>query len=66
MCYDYIYSTFLLLTGSIYKSTVGLNSVFLLLNWLPYQGCKTQSSLPFIHSWENRWIYAFPKGIITK
>ena len=33
---------------------------FFLLDWLPYQGKRTQSALLFIHSQkENRWIHAF-------
>ena len=31
-------------------SITGLNSVFLLLDWLLYQGLRTQSALLFIHS----------------
>ena len=38
--------------------------VFLLLDLLPHQGWRTQSALPFTHSWrENNWIHTFPKGI---
>ena len=34
--------------------------VFLLLDWLPHQGWRTQSVLQFTHSWkENNWIDAF-------
>ena len=38
--------------------------VFLLLDWLPHQGWRSQSALLFTHRWrENNWIHTFPKGI---
>ena len=38
--------------------------VFLLLDYLPNQGWRTQSTLLFTHCWrENNWIHIFPKGI---
>ena len=37
---------------------------FFILEELPNQGWRTQSSLLFTHSWkENHWINTFPKGI---
>ena len=39
-------------------------SVFLLLDWLPNQGLRTQSTLLFSHSWrENNWSHTFPEDI---
>ena len=46
------------------QSLAGLNSVFLLLDWLPYQDEKAQSVLLITHGWrENSWSYTFPKDI---
>ena len=53
-------------TMSIFKrSLTGFwFGVFLLLDWLPNRGLRTQSSLLFIHSWtENNWNHTFPKDI---
>ena len=43
------------------RSFIGLNSVFLLLNWLSYKGLRTQSALLLIYS-QNSWIHAFLRG----
>ena len=44
-------------TRSIFKSLMGLNSVFLLLDWLPYHGWRAQSTLLYTHDWkDNSWI----------
>ena len=37
--------------------------LFLLLDWLPHQGQRAQTLLPFFHSWKkNTWIHTFPNG----
>ena len=44
----------------------GLNSVFLLREWLPNQSRRIQSVLLFTHSWrENNSVHTFSKGIST-
>ena len=55
-------------TSSIPKQGIaGLNSVSFLLDWLPYQGWRTQFALLFTHGWRvEEWIHAFPKNISTK
>ena len=52
---------------SIFKrGLTGLNSVFLLPDYLPRQGWRTQSVLLFTHNWrENNWNHTFPKGSST-
>ena len=38
--------------------------VFLLLDWLPNQGQRSQFPLLFTHRWwENSWIHSFTKGM---
>ena len=39
--------------------------VFILLDWLPNQGERTQSALLFTHNWrENNWIYTFSRLLV--
>ena len=50
--------------GQFLSSLTGLNSVFLLIDWLPYQVQRASSTLLFTHSWrEDNWILNFVRAL---